>query len=210
MEIHFAPTFLPSLKKMMRHETWWYKTYKFFRYDILKFFRNIWRFRRELYAFRAWDFHFNLRLLKRSLILTADYLETHGYETSSSRYLKIRKIRQCIELIDHFIKDDFINQAEKELGYELPHLELEFKDKTSQLIDNRSEEEKEKSNNILKRSREIEESQWKELWNIIHGQNHDDYRALLEELKINNADHEKIAGLWDEWFDGSGALGWWD
>ena len=34
MKVEFADTFWKSLKRLSRHETWWYKTYEFFRRDL--------------------------------------------------------------------------------------------------------------------------------------------------------------------------------
>jgi hypothetical protein len=49
MEIKFADSFGKSIKTLIRHITWWYKTYDLFCSDIPRFIRNIWKFRKGLW-----------------------------------------------------------------------------------------------------------------------------------------------------------------
>ena len=69
MKIEFADSFWKSLKTLSRHETWWYKTYEFFRRDLPYFLENIWFFRKELYAFRSWDYSYNLDLFDDTIVI---------------------------------------------------------------------------------------------------------------------------------------------
>ena len=188
MEITFADSFFDSLKKLARHNSWWYKTYSFLRYDIFRFFKNIILFRKELYGFYPWDSSCNLNLFKKSLEITADNLEKYGYEIEISRNKKVKSIKRVIELLDHSINEDFIDQAEKELGYEIV-----LSDIFSSKADKRTPEEKENCDKIYKLSDEIQKQQWEELWSIIKG----------------NYDF-KIGDDWDEKFNGSDIRGWWD
>ena len=48
MKIQFADTFSESLKTLIWHESRIYKFYSFFRYDIGRFIKNVWRFRKAL------------------------------------------------------------------------------------------------------------------------------------------------------------------
>ena len=41
MDIKFADSFGDSIKTLIRHQTWWYKTYETIRYKIPVFFKNI-------------------------------------------------------------------------------------------------------------------------------------------------------------------------
>ena len=75
MKVTFADSFWKSLKRLSRQQTWWYKTYEFFRRDLPYFLENIWYFRKELYAFRSWDYSFNLDLFRRSLEKTVHTIE---------------------------------------------------------------------------------------------------------------------------------------
>ena len=50
MDIKFADTFGDSIKTMIRYNTWSKnKTYELFRYDLPRFFKNVWRFRSALW-----------------------------------------------------------------------------------------------------------------------------------------------------------------
>jgi hypothetical protein len=99
MKVVFADSFFESLERMRRHQTWWYKTYEFFRYNLPYFFRNIWSFRRELYRFRSWDYQFNQDLFSRSLELAADGMEKYGREVDETRLKKVAMMRRAAALL---------------------------------------------------------------------------------------------------------------
>jgi len=210
MKVGFEDSFFDSLKRLNRHGTWWYKTYEFFRYDIWRFFGNIWRFRKELYDFYPWDYSYNLSLFRRSLELTGDYLENKGIEENTSRIKKVAKIREAIVLLKNIRKDSHIDKAEAELGkLVLNGWDFEpSKDHPGSMvmIDNDTEEEKEHNSKVFARANEIQEEEWKLLWKIIQGQDHEEYRKDYEKMKESgNAEN-----AWNDWFDGSGIKSWWD
>lgn len=199
MEIKFADTFTESLKTLIRHETWWYKTYSLFRYDLPRFFGNIWTFRKALWNTYWWDHHGPLMHLEIALTRMADNLETHGLEVDESRLKKVAKMRRVVELIKNYNNDLYIEMAEAELG-EVIHHPWEFEDVPdrpgfSQLVDKDTPEEKEHNRKVFARAREIGEAEWAELWSILKGQDHSKF------------DPEKD---WTEQFDGSDLRGWWD
>ena len=80
MEIKFADSFYDSLKVLARQSTWWYKTYKFLRWDIKHFIQNVWTFRKELWDHRWWDYRFTLNIFERSLDIQEKGMSTKGYE----------------------------------------------------------------------------------------------------------------------------------
>ncbi len=90
--------------------------------------------------------------------------------------------------------------AEKELG-ELFNAGFEFKDSVDYpgsfvLVDKLTPEEKEHNTKVYARASEIEEQEWEELWEIFKGKDKSKYSPFI--------------GEWDDWFDGTGARGWWD
>ena len=200
MKITFADSFWKSVETMRRHETWWYKTYELFRYKIPSFFRNLWYFRKELWEFRGWDYGFNLRLLSRSLQKTAFVMEHHGNEVEISRMKKVNKIKRSIEILNSFNKSAYIEKAEKELGG-LKNLDGWRMDRVD------TQEERDHNGAVFELAKKIEESEWNELWDILRGQNHQEYLDLMNNL----SDEEKEKrDVWNEWHDGSGMRGWWD
>ena len=93
-----------------------------------------------------------------------------------------------------------IEMAEKELG-QLFIEPFEFKPSEShpgsyELVDNKSLEQTEHNKKVYARAREIEEQEWAELWEIFKGQDNSKYDTNKQE--------------WNDWFDGTGARGWWD
>ena len=200
MKVEFADSFWKSLKTLSRHHTWWYKTYEFFRRDLPYFLENIWFFRKELFAFRSWDYSCNLDLFRRSLEKTVDTIENHGNEVDESRLKKVEKMKRTIQLIKNVRSDDYVKESEKELG----------KIKNSDwLWTDREDTEEERSHNkkIFGRSREIEDSEWKELWSIIHGQDMNEFRKIYDS---KTDEEKKEESVWNDWFDGSGMKSWWD
>jgi hypothetical protein len=209
MKVEFAPTFFKSLKKIIMHETWWYKTYDFFKRDLWRFFGNIWYFRKELYNHRPWDSTYSMSLLRRSLEQLCDTIEKYGHEVDEGRLPKIEKMKRAIQLIKYHENDEFTKLAEKELGYEYTFGKWEFEEvdekdldpeitkgqKYYKLKDDKDEEETDRNQNIFKLSMKIEKDTWNELMEILKGQD--------TELFDKDVD-------WYKQQDGSGLKMWWD
>lgn len=212
MNIGFSDSFFDSIKRLNRYETWWYKTYDSIRYGIPRFFRNVWKFRSELYEFHAWDYNYNLSIFRRSLELTSDYLEREGIEVSGSRLKKVAKIQEVIALINAVSDNSHIEKAEKELG-KLILRDWEFEESeehpgSMRLKETETEEENAHNRKVFARANEIEEQEWKLLWEIIKGQDHQEYSSKYQKLKESTP--EDAMNAYDDWFDGSGMRGWWD
>jgi hypothetical protein len=199
MEINFTNSFGDSIKTLIRHNTWWYKTYELFRYDLPRFFKNIWRFRKALWNHYWFDHHGTLMFLETGLTHISDTVDKHGNEVDESRLKKVAAMRRAVQIIQNYNNDLYIEMAEKELG-ELFLRGWEFepvpdKPDLSRLVDNETSEEKTHNSKVFERAREIEEQEWSELFEILKGQ---DYTKF---------DKDKD---WYKQFDGSGIKGWWD
>ena len=211
MKVGFADSFGDSLKRMIRHQTWWYKTYELFRYDLPRFFKNVLTFRKALWKHYWFDHHGTLMFLETGLTHISDTVEKYGNEVDGPRLKKVAAMRRAIELIKNYNEDNYIEMAEKELG-ELKLHDWEFEpveDKPgySRLVDKDTDEEKIHNRKVFDRAREIEEQEWNELFKILKGQDHKEYRELHETQSVLE---NKNDNLWNEWFDGSGIKGWWD
>ena len=200
METNFAPTFFDSVKRMVNRQRWYWKTWDFLRYDMPRFFRNLWMFRKDLYNYR-WYSGQNavLPFMKTALTDMTDKIDKRGWEVEHSKSKKLDKMVRAAYLMERFIEDDFLELAEKELGEVICH-GFDFEpvpDKPgySRMIDKETDEEKEHNSKVFDRAREIEEQMWDELWTIIQGQ---DYTKFDKDTD------------WDKQFDGSGLRGWWD
>lgn len=157
------------------------------------FFRNIWRFRKELYNHQWWDYRFTLEMLYRSLSIMVVKLETDGIEVDSSRMKKVEKIKRVLELLKHKMDDTYIEMAESELGPLVMHdwefEEIEDRPDLFRLVDNDTPAEKKHNAKIFKRAKQIEEQEWKEIWDTIKG--------------------SKLSKDWEN-YDGTDMRGWWD
>ena len=177
---------------------------------IPNFFKNIYRFRRELYSHQWWDYHFTLQMLHRSLSIMVDKLETDGIEIDSHRLKKVAKIRRAIQIIKSKLDGDYIGRAESELG-EISSRPMGFEkiegSDSYRMIDNDTPEEKKHMGKVYARSKQLEEQEWKELWKIFEGQDNNEYSKILKKLTPEECTKRDV---WNEWFDGSGMRGWWD
>jgi hypothetical protein len=171
MDVHFTDSFTKSLKRLMWHENKVYKFYALFRYDIAHFIKNIWRFRKELWSHSWWDYRFTLNMLERSLNIMESGMSTKGMEVSETREPKVKAMRRALELLRNNKEDNYIAKAEDELGKLIMH-DWEFEETDGgnyRLLDKETTEEKEHNHRVFQRAKEIEDAEWKELWEIFKG-----------------------------------------
>lgn len=192
MKVEFKDSFFESVEKLVWYDTNLWKVWSAIRYDIPLFFKNVWRFRKELYNHQWWDYRYTLEMLYRSLSIMVVKLEKDGIEEDVSRMKKVAKIKRALELLKHKLDDDYVERAEAELG-EIQSGPFEFEkmeDGNYQLLDLVTETASTRRHNrkVFKRASDIEEAEWKELWDIFKG---------------------KKFTTWDD-FDGSDLRGWWD
>jgi hypothetical protein len=202
MKIKFADTFFESFKRMINRERWHWKLWDLFRYDIPRFFRNLWLFRKNLWNHTWYNGDSSvLPWVKTAVDDMAWRIEKHGHEVDESRLKKVAKMRRLSYLIDVCVKDEFIDEAEKELGFKYVYYPFEFEevlgnDKLYELKQNETPEDKENNSKLLSRSHEIQKEYWEELCEIIKGPDYDELRNSEED--------------WDEKYDGSDLRAWWD
>ena len=192
MKVEFKDTFFESVEKLVWYDSNLWKVWSAIRYDIPLFFKNVWRFRKELYNHQWWDYRFHLEMMYRSLSIMEKGMSDKGMEVAETRNVKIIMMRRALELLKHKLDDDYIQRAEVELG-ELNRNPIEFepiegKEGLYRLVDNDTPAEKKHARNVYKRARVIEETEWKELWDIFKGKKFTTF----------------------EKFDGSDLRGWWD
>ena len=202
MEVKFKNTFFESFKRMIDRQRWHWKLWDLFRYDIPRFFRNLWLFRKNLWNHTWYNGDSSvLPWVKTAVDDMAWRIEKHGHEIEESRMKKVVKMRRLSYLIDVCVKDEFIDEAEKELGFKYVYYPFEFEevlgnDKVYTLKQNETPEDKENNSKLLNRSHEIQKEYWEELCAIIKGPDYDAMRASEEE--------------WDKLYDGSDLRAWWD
>jgi hypothetical protein len=192
MKVEFKDSFFESVEKLVWYDTNLWKVWAAIRYDIPLFFKNVWRFRKELYNHQWWDYRYTLEMLYRSLSIMVVKLEKDGIEEDISRGKKVQKIKRALELLKHKLDDDYVERAEAELG-ELSYKPIRFepvegKEGLYSLEDDDTPAEKRHAKKVYKRARVIEDTEWKELWDIFKGKKFTTF----------------------EKFDGSDLRGWWD
>jgi len=207
MKVEFKDTFFESVKDLIWHETKLWKVWAFIVRGIPNFFGNIWKFRKELYSHQWWDYRYTLEMLHRSLVIMEKELSVKGIENWPHREKKILKIRRAIQLLDNRLGDNYVEQAEKELGpLHLKPMDWEPTENGNyKLIDNDTKEEREHNRRVFKLASTIDDKEWRELWNIFKGQSMLDFKKYVKTLP-----KEEQQTAWDNWFNGSDMRGWWD
>ena len=155
------------------------KFWKIFKYDILNFFSNVWLFRRELYGYNSFDYTQFLSMSQRSLTGLHKAIE-NGSEELVSRNMKLAQIQRAIDILQDMLDQNFIAKAEFELGYKYTYT---FNVDRPNLKNNKD---------LLELASMIEENSWKELFEILKGQD------LLKDIYGN----ERV-------YNGSGLRTWW-
>jgi hypothetical protein len=202
MKISFANSFFDSFKKMGDRGHWYWKLWDLFRYDIPKFFRNIWLFRKNLWNHTWYNGDGSILPWVKTVVDDMCWrIEKNGHEVEESRMKKVAKMKRLSYLIDVCVNDTFIDVAEKELGLEMILHDLEFKpiggrEDLFELVDKDTVEEKEINSKILKKAHEIQKEYWEELISIIKGPDYDKLRESEEDF--------------DKLYDGSDIRAWWD
>ena len=85
MDVKFADTFLPSLKKLINRQRWYWRVYDTMRYDLPRFIRTFYKHRMDLWNSRPWDSVGSLRFMKTHLTVLANHLEKYGHEVEESK-----------------------------------------------------------------------------------------------------------------------------
>jgi hypothetical protein len=194
MNTQYKDTFFESVEKLVWYDTKLWKVWEFITGGLPNFFKNIWKFRKELYNHQWWDYHFTLEMLYRSLTIMVNKLELEGIEEDDSRMKKVGKIYRALELIKHKLDDDYVSRAEMELG-EISYRPIRFEpvegsEGLYSMVDDDTPAERKHTAKVFKRAKEIEEVEWKELWEIFKG--------------------TKFSKKFGWAYDGSDMRGWWD
>lgn len=193
MKIEAGDSFFESIERLVWYDTKLWKAWEFIRRGLPNFFKNIWRFRKELYNHQWWDYHFTLEMLYRSLSIMEKGMSEKGIEVAETRNVKLIKMCRALELIKHKLDDDYVKRAEGELG-QLSNNPIRFepvegKEGLFSLVDDDTPAEKKQNLKVFKRARDIEKREWNELWDIFKG--------------------TKLSKNWED-YDGSDMRGWWD
>ena len=141
-------------------------------WNVRLFFKNVWVFRKELAAFRRYDYCYNLNLFTKSLEETANFLDSNKSVACSS-VENAEEIRTFVDLLTHSQHPD--NLAEARIGY-APDLTLFF-DKWNTALDAANKngdvwvdmtlpERTAKDDEYHVECDRIEKEMWDEAWNL--------------------------------------------
>jgi hypothetical protein len=168
--------------------------------DFPNFFKNIWKFRTALWNHHWWDYSGTLEFIEIGINDMAKNISIKGIEVNSSRMKKVTKMRRVVEILRNIREDRYFDIVETEMGRGLNGFNYDFTPSEDypgyfEMVDNDTEEEQDFKHRYFDRMRELEKKEWDELWNLLKGQ---DLSSLSEKES------------YDDHYDGSGLLGWWD
>jgi hypothetical protein len=210
MKIKYEDSILEKIVDIIYYDTNLWKVWAAIRYDIPLFFKNIWRFRKELYQHQWWDYHFTLQMMYRSLSIMVVKLEKDGIEIDSHRLKKVNAIKRALTILKSKIDGDYIERAELKYG-EIHSRPFQFEpienSNSYRMVDDDTPSEKKHRTKIYAYANKLEEQEWKELWKIFEGQ---DIKQFSKLLKSKTKEEQRNNDVWGEWFDGSGMRSWWD
>lgn len=173
------------------------RVWDFLRWDFPRFFKNIWRFRKELTHFGGWDWYHTLSILKRSLEIQEKSMSKNSNEVSETLNLKIYYMRRSIYLIDCILEEKFREMAEKKLGLKI--IFKDFKLGVGEVVwEDETEEEREINQKIFYEAAKIEKEVWSELFDILKG----DVYPIDIYTKFKDKSYE-------EFTSGKGLNTWW-
>ena len=101
--------FLWSLRRAWRAVLGWSR-------DVRYGIENLWRFRREIWTFRPWDWSYNHRLLMRSLEITQANIERNKNHTTWAE--SVAEIQAARDTFREFEEGDHKNWAEENAAWE--------------------------------------------------------------------------------------------
>lgn len=202
MEIKFADGFFDSIQRIINRQRWYWQAWDFFRYDLVQGIKNIFFFWKVIWQYRSWDSSYQMKILSRSLEPLANTLEYHGNEVDEPRLKKVAAIKRAIEILNRQSNEDYLELAERELGYKV---NLNY----GITGDGEPKKVTEKNRKLFDLSHELEDKEWKELWKIFEGQEHTHYIMLLDKAKSENP-KTSTEEVWNKWFNGNGMKHWWD
>jgi len=127
-------------------------------------------------------------MMERTLSIMEKGISEKGIEGDYSREPKVKAMRRALELLRNNREDNYIERAQSELG-PLSNWDWEV-DSDGVLIDRDTPEQKEHNKAVFKRAREIEDKEWKELWEIFKG--------------------TKNSKKYGKKYDGTDMRAWWD
>ena len=163
MKVIFADSFYKSLNKISMHGRWWYKLYSLFRYDVIRFVKNVWLFRREMLGYYHIDYIYSLELLRRSLG-RLHYSISRGNEIPDTRIQKLRKIEEAVIILNGIIEDNYTERAEDSIGAKVCVSDLFTGVKLTK-------KQETINRHIFMLSDKLQQEDWERLFTILKGSN---------------------------------------
>lgn len=114
-------------------------------YNLKNFFKNIFRFRKELTNYVPFDAMASLEFFNKGLKLQMEYMKKHGHTVNNEKY--VREMEIATSYMDRILEDTFIEELEKEKNVKLTNLDDEERDN---FINDLIQREKNVWNNLFK------------------------------------------------------------
>lgn len=168
MEVKFADTFLPSLKRMINSEKWWHWRFWQHRwYDLTWAVGNYIRYFRIVGKMRPWDYSSNLKMMKFQVDLLYNSMKKYSNEVEWDLSQKLKRMERFIELANHKLEDDYTDRCGFDYDYEYGFDMDSDNDKKYKLLTTESKDQKDKNSKALKEASDLEEKEWNEMIELL-------------------------------------------
>jgi len=170
MDVIATDSFGKSLRKLINTGNWWrWEFYEDKYYDLKWILWAIKKYFKIVITMRPWDGGYILKMLRFQIDILREYLETKGIEVDESRLPKIERMKKFIELADDKIEDNYAERC----GY--VHFDItweECKDDKPKgcyqmVVLDKDKEQDDKNTVALKKGHELEEKEYKEMFEIL-------------------------------------------
>jgi hypothetical protein len=155
MKVVFTDTFFESFKSNVIDAGKWYK-FKFWQHkwwDLTRGIRNLRAYFKVVFNIHPYCSDQTIMSLTKISLERVLFWMERGLEVEENRLPKIKKIKRSIELINHFLEDDYMDRC----GWI----------STGKLFEDGTPEEEERNSKAIKDSRVLQEKEWNELFTLL-------------------------------------------
>jgi hypothetical protein len=119
-----------KMNKMKEYNEWYWKLYRWFKWDakhahrdIAQGFRNLWKWFPLVWKDRDWDHHFIFETLKFKITNTANYIKSHDRYVGADRDYEV--MMTCVRLIEKIQEEDYDGEWGNYINQKMTMKEIE-------------------------------------------------------------------------------------
>lgn len=143
----------------------WEKIIHFY-YDLKWGFWALRKYFGIIINMRDYDYSDILIMLRLQIDILCKGIEKYNNEADESRIPKVDDMKRVIALLDRQMEDDYVGICGGLTNNKFSFEKIDNSD-LIEMVDTRTPDEKNHDNDIMKKAQDLEEKEWKEIWEII-------------------------------------------